>query len=62
MKRFIVAFIAAYIFIFVWGWPFNGVLLKDVYAQTQNLWRPPSETMNVFHWIIIGQALWFSRS
>ena len=57
MKRFIVAFIAAYIFIFFWGWLLNGVLLKDVYAQTQNLWRPQSETMSLFHWIIIGQAL-----
>ena len=57
MKRFIVAFIAAYIFIFFWGWLLNGVLLKDVYAQTQNLWRPQSETMSLVHWIISGQAL-----
>jgi hypothetical protein len=57
MKRFIVAFIAAYIFIFFWGWLLSGVLLKDIYAQTQNLWRPQSETMSLFHWIIIGQAL-----
>jgi hypothetical protein len=57
MKRFIVAFFAAYIFIFVWGWLLTGVLLKDIYTQTQNLWRPPSETMSLFHWIIIGEAV-----
>jgi hypothetical protein len=57
MKRFIVAFLAAYIFIFFWGWLLNGVLLKDIYAQTPNLWRPQSEMMSLFHWIIIGQAL-----
>src|SRR6059036_435932 len=57
MKRFIVAFIAAYVFMFFWGWFLNGVLLKDVYAQTPNLWRSPSEMMSLFHWIIIGQAL-----
>ncbi len=57
MKRFILAFIAAYIFIFSWGWLLNGVFLKDVYAQTPNLWRPQSEMMSLFHWIIIGQAL-----
>src|SRR5438067_12271526 len=57
MKRFILAFIAAYIFIFFWGWLLNGVFLKDVYAQTPNLWRPQSEMMSIFHWIIIGQAL-----
>src|SRR5437899_9584511 len=57
MKRFILAFIAAYIFIFLWGWLLNGVLLKDIYAQTANLWRSQSEMMSLFHWIIIGQAL-----
>jgi hypothetical protein len=57
VKRFLFAFIAAYVFIFLWGWLLNGVLLKDMYAQTQNLWRPQNEMMGLFHWIIIGQAL-----
>src|SRR5207245_5710398 len=57
MKRLMLAFVATYIFIFAWGWLFNGVFLKDVYAQTPNLWRPQSEMMSLFHWIIIGQAL-----
>ena len=29
MKRFTIAFLAAYIFLFVWGWLINGVLLKE---------------------------------
>jgi hypothetical protein len=57
MKRFIIAFIAAYIFLFVWGWLVNGVLLKGVYAETPNLWRSENEMMSFFHWIIVGQAL-----
>ena len=57
MKKFILAFIAAYIFIFLWGWLLNGVFLKDVYAETPNLWRTQSEMLSLFHWIIIGQAL-----
>ena len=57
MKRFIIAFFAAYIFLFVWGWLLNGVLLKDVYAETPNLWRSQSEMKSLFHWIIVGQAL-----
>jgi hypothetical protein len=57
MKRFTFAFVAAYIFIFLWGWVLNGILLKDVYAESPGLWRPQSEMMNLFHWIIIGQAL-----
>jgi len=57
MKRFILAFIAAYIFMFFWGWLLNGVVLKEVYAETPNLWRSQGEMMSLFHWIIIGQAL-----
>lgn len=57
MKRFIIAFVAAFIFTFFWGWLLNGMLLKDVYAQTPSLWRSQSEMMSLFHWIIIGQAL-----
>src|ERR1700758_3792471 len=56
-KIFFIAFIAAYIFIFFWGWLLNGVVLKEVYAETPNLWRSQSEMMSLFHWIIIGQAL-----
>jgi len=57
MKRFLFAFLAAFVFIFFWGWLYNGVLLKDIYAQTSSLWRPQSETMSLFHWIILGQAI-----
>lgn len=57
MKKFILAFVAAYIFLFLWGWLLNGVFLKSVYAETANLWRRQSEMMSLFHWIIIGQAL-----
>jgi len=56
MKRFIVAFLAAFIFIVLWGWFFNGMLLKDVSAEVQSLFRPREEIMSLFHWIIIGQA------
>jgi hypothetical protein len=56
VKRFIIAFIAAFIFIFLWGWFYNGVLLKDAFAEAQNLFRPREEIMSLFHWIIIGQA------
>jgi len=57
VKRFLLAFLAAFVFIFFWGWLYNGVLLKDIYVQTSSLWRPQSETMSLFHWIILGQAI-----
>src|SRR5213595_2602463 len=56
MKRFILAFIAAFIFIFFWGWLYNGVLLKGVFAEAESLFRPRDEMMGLFHWIVIGQA------
>jgi hypothetical protein len=56
MKRFVFAFIAAFIFILLWGWFYNGILLKDVFAEAQSLFRPREEMMGLFHWIIIGQA------
>lgn len=56
MKRFAIAFVAAFLFIFLWGWFYNGVLLKDVFAEVQSLFRPREEMMGLFHWIIIGQA------
>lgn len=55
-KKFFIAFIAAFIFIFLWGWFYNGVLLKDAFAEAQSLFRPREEIMSLFHWIIIGQA------
>src|SRR2546423_396218 len=53
----VMAFFLTYVFIFAWGWLLNGVFLKDVYAETPNLWRSQSEMMSLFHWIITGQAL-----
>ena len=55
-KKFFIAFIAAFIFIFLWGCLYNGVLLKDVFVEAQSLFRPREEVMGLFHWIVIGQA------
>ena len=42
---------------FAWGYLVNGVVLKDVYAETPNIFRSQSEMMALFHWILIGQAI-----
>ena len=55
-KRFFIAFVVAFVFMFFWGWLYNGVLLKDVLAQAQSLFRPREEIMGLFHWIVIGEA------
>jgi hypothetical protein len=56
-KKFFFAFIAAFIFMFLWGWLFNQVFMKDIYAQTASLWRPQTEMMNRFPWLVIGQLI-----
>lgn len=56
MKRFIIAFIVAFVFIFLWGWFYNGFLLKDVFAEAHGLFRPREEIMSLFYWIVISQA------
>ena len=55
--KFFIAFIAAFIFIFLWGWLVNQMFMKNVYAATAELWRPPNEVMSRLHWLILGQAI-----
>ena len=55
-KKFFIAFVVAFVFMFFWGWLYTGVLLKDVLAQAQSLFRPREEIMGLFHWIVIGDA------
>jgi hypothetical protein len=56
-KKFSAAFIAAFIFMFLWGWLFNGVFMKGVYEQTSTLWRGQDEMMIRMPWLIIGLAI-----
>jgi hypothetical protein len=55
--KFFIAFIAAFVFMFLWGWLYNDVFMKDVYAATASLWRPRDEMMSRFIWLVIGQAI-----
>ncbi len=57
MKRSLLAFIAAYIFMFVWGFLVNHLVLRGYYAEAASLLRPRAEMVGLFHWILIGQAL-----
>src|SRR5690349_12907057 len=56
-KRLLLAIVAVFVFIFAFEWVFHGVLLKGIYAETANLWRPESEMTARFHWLVIGQAV-----
>jgi hypothetical protein len=56
-SKFLIAFIAAFAFMFFWGWLYNDVFMKDVYAATASLWRPRDEMMSRFPWLVIGEAI-----
>jgi hypothetical protein len=55
--RLLFSWIAVFLFIFVYEWLFHGILLKDMYTQTANLWRTEEEMSRYFHWLIIGQLM-----
>lgn len=56
-KRLLLTALAVFVFIFAYEWVFHGILLKDTYGMTPNLWRPESEMMHQFHWLMLGQAI-----
>jgi len=44
-KRYVLASLMVFVFIFVFEWFFHGVLLHDLYTQTQNLWRAKEDVI-----------------
>lgn len=43
MKRFVIAGLAAFVFVFLYEFLVHGFLLQGIYEQTANLWRPETE-------------------
>lgn len=44
MKRFVLAGIAAFVFVFLYEFLVHGVLMFDQYQQTASVWRPQDES------------------
>lgn len=55
--RYITATIASFIFIFIFGWVFHGVLLDDIYKSLPQLYRPQEAMQEYFIWLLLGQLL-----
>ena len=53
IKRFIISSIAVFVFVFLFEWLFHGVILKGIYDQTAQLWRPEGEHKMVY--LFLGQ-------
>jgi len=57
-KKLFFAFIAAFIFIFFFGWFFHAVLLKEAYAQLPSgLSRSADDFKSHFGWLVLGQLV-----
>jgi hypothetical protein len=57
VKRFVLACLAVFVFVFLFSWVFHGVLLKNTYAQTASMWRTESEMSQHFGWLVFGQLI-----
>jgi len=56
-KKFTLACVAVFIFIFVFDLLFHGVYLKSIYEQTNSLWRPEEAMKSYIAWLILGQLI-----
>jgi hypothetical protein len=56
-KKFFVAFVAAFGFIFVFGFLWYGKLMHGVHQEVPALWRPEAEFGNHFSWLVFGHIV-----
>lgn len=57
IPRFALSAVVGFIFIFVTDFIIHGTILKDIYAQTPDLWRPEEDMMTYFPYMVAGQFL-----
>jgi hypothetical protein len=56
-KRGFIAFIAAFVFIFFFGFVWHGILMKSAYMATASHWRS-EESFHAHFWVLVlGQAV-----
>jgi len=56
-KKFFIAFVAAFGFIFVFGFIWYGVLMHGAYSEVPALWRPEAEHGKYFSWLVFGHII-----
>ena len=62
IPKFLFALVAAFIFVFFFGWFFHDVLLKDAYAQLPSaMMRTPDEFKSRFAWLVASVQLGGAR-
>jgi hypothetical protein len=54
-KKFFFAFIAAFIFLFVFGFLWYATLMHDTHSEVPTLLRPEADLKSYFGWLALGQ-------
>lgn len=57
IKRFLIAYLAVFGFIFIFDWLFHGLLLADLYKQTGMHWRDKDEMIKMLPLMVCGQGI-----
>ena len=55
-KRFMLAFVATFLFVFLFEGLWHGVLMMPLYEATEEVWRPRAESSMAF--LTLGQLLY----
>ena len=56
IKRFVMAAVAAFVFVFAFEFVLHGILLKSIYEATSNLWRPMGSGTKYSLFMLMSQA------
>src|SRR5215813_7254550 len=56
-QRGAIALVVAFVFIFLFGFVWHGILMKSAYMETTALWRTDSDFNNHFWVLLLGHAV-----
>jgi hypothetical protein len=56
-KNFFIGFVAAFGFIFVFGFLWFGKLMHGIHTEVPVLWRPEAEFGRYFSWLVFGHIV-----
>ena len=56
-KKFFIAFIAAFIFLFAFGFVWYGMLMQGAHHEVPTLLRPEPDFKSYFPWLVLGHIV-----
>jgi hypothetical protein len=56
-KRFFIAFIVTFVFIFLFGFLWYGKFMQDIHNEVPMLWRTEVDFGSHFPWLILGHVV-----